>query len=69
MINYKPLIREKIQQFFKENPTYSYGELMYSVRANLRRNRKNRSIDFLPMKDEDFYTGLDMALNNEREEN
>lgn len=68
-LNYKPLIEEKMQVFFEQNPGYTYGQLIYSVAASLKKIDINKKSDFLNLSDEDFYTGLDLALKREKKEN
>lgn len=67
-LNYKPLINEKIQEFLNQNPDYTFGQLVYSVAASLGNDRINKKSDFLHLSDEDFYTGLDLALKREQKE-
>lgn len=67
-INYKPLIEEKIQEFFKQHPDYTYGELIYSICASLRGKRVEKKSDFMTLPDSEFYTGLDVAFKREQKE-
>jgi len=67
-LNYKPLIEEKVQEFFKQNPDYTYGELIYSIAASLKKKNINKKSDFLNLSDADFYTGLDLSLKREKGE-
>ena len=64
-MNYKPLIQDKVDEFFKENPTYTWGQLLYSMRGRLRKSRKNKDLDFLDMTDETFYQGIILAIQVE----
>lgn len=66
-MNYKPLIQDKVDEFFEENPTYTWGQLMYTVRGRLRKSRKNKDLDFLDMTDEDIYQGIMLATQVERD--
>lgn len=67
-LNYKPLIKEKIAEFFEQNPNYSFGELMYSVASSLPNKDVKTKADFLNVTDEDFYTGIDKAIKKEENE-
>lgn len=64
-LNYKPMIHEKVREFFEQNPNYTFGQLVYSVQSSLKLEKKS---DLLEVSDEDFYTGLDLALGREKEE-
>jgi hypothetical protein len=66
-MNYKPLIDDKIEEFFKENPGYTWGQLLYSVRGRLRKVKKDQNMDLLNFTDEEFYMGLILAIQVERE--
>jgi hypothetical protein len=66
-MNYKPLIQDKVDEFFEENPTYTWGQLLYSMRGRLRKSRKNKDLDFLDMTDETFYQGIILAIQVERD--
>jgi len=65
-MNYKPLIREKVEEFFKEHPSYSYGQLIYSTLTALKKHGIKTKSEILNISDEDFYTGLDLALKIEK---
>lgn len=68
-LNYKPLIKEKIEEFIKKYPNYTFGEIMYSVAAALRKETVIQSkAVFLEISDADFYTGIDRALKLEEKE-
>jgi len=67
-LNFKPLIKEKLEEFIKAHPDYTVGEIIYSVVAALKSKFIKTRSDFLEMSDEDFYTGIDNALRNEENE-
>lgn len=67
-MNYKPLIREKLNDFIKEHPEYTFGQIMYSVATAITNKSINIRSDFLTISDEDFYTGIDKALRKEEKE-
>lgn len=66
-VNYKPLIFEKIQEFFEGCPDYSFGEIVHSVVTQL--SKKGISVDtkgdILNVSDEDLYKCLCKALKEE----
>jgi hypothetical protein len=66
-MNYKPLIQDRVDEFFEENPTYSWGQLLYSIRGRLRKSRKNKDLDFVDITDEEFYQGIMLATQVERD--
>lgn len=65
-LNYKPLIEEKIQEFFKQHPSYTYGDLLYSIWASMKGKRVEKKVDLRDVTDSEFYTALDMAIKREK---
>jgi hypothetical protein len=69
-INKKPLIFEKFREFSKQYPEYSVGEMLHSVITNASTAIKLDSKgDLLDITDEQIYSGIDGAINNETKEN
>lgn len=66
-VNYKPLIFEKIEEFFDNCPSYSFGEIVHSVATQLaKKNLKvTKKGDVLRVSDKDFYKCLCRALKDE----
>jgi len=64
-VNFKPLIEEKVEDFKKDNPDYTYGQILYSALKVLGTTTR---AEILALSDEDLYTGLDNALKLEEPE-
>lgn len=67
MINYKPLVVEKIKEFGSKFPEYSIGEILYSTFGILKAGEDLKTSNLLKIKDSTFYTALEMAMKREEE--
>lgn len=68
--NYKPLFIDKVEEFIKECPKYSIGEIIYSMLTQMKAKgiEVNRKEDFLKLTDDKVYSGIDSAIKKEKED-
>ena len=67
-MNYKPLIADKTEEFFKILPEYTFGDMLYSAVVELSRGNQTITKSSLRrINDEMFYEALCRTLNKERE--
>jgi hypothetical protein len=66
-MNYKPLINIKLQEFQKEFPNYTLGEIMYGAISTIRSNKDFKKADLLEISDEEMYKALSKSFAIEQE--
>lgn len=66
-----PLILELLKTISKEEPTLKFGELLYTLmRPKYLKNSKMEDIKWLrEVKDNDFYTAAEKAINEIKKNN
>ena len=67
--NYKPLFFDKFQEFYRKFPTYSLGEILYSILSSASKNgvKIDNKTDLLSVSDSQLYTAIDKAIIKEEE--
>lgn len=67
-MNVKPLIVDKLEEYFSELSEYSIGDILYSIVSDLSKGRAEiRKSDLLKIDDEMFYRALNRSLIREKE--
>lgn len=69
-MDFKPLIKIKLDEFSKESPDLKFGELLYSIlrKPMLDSKPDGVSLSWLTeIEDKEFYTAIERAINNEKE--
>ena len=64
-MNYKPLIVDKLREYQKEFPEYSFCQILYSAVNVLRKQDEFKKTDLLNISDQDFYTALSKSFSIE----
>jgi len=62
-MNYRPLTISKLNEFIKEFPEYTIGEILHSL--NTQVNKKESTL--LSISDRDLYTIIDRTITFEKE--
>lgn len=69
MDNLRPLIIDRLTEYFKDLPEYSIGDILYSTISQLTKGRPEiKKSDLRKITDEMFYSALDKSLAKERPE-
>ncbi len=63
-MNYKNNAIRELQEFSKEFPSYTLGELLYSA---LRLTNSNKISDLLLISDEDLFSAIEKTKQEEKE--
>ena len=66
-MNYRPLINEKLEEFEKELPDYTFCETIVSILTVLFKGQPLSKGVILEITDEQVYTAASKALNIEKE--
>lgn len=68
-MNYKPLIKVKIDEATKILTEYSFGQILYSILREKNIGKKiNKISDLISLKDEDILTAVERMIKEEIEE-
>lgn len=57
-MNHRPLIEDKITEFSKDFPEYTFGEIMFSILTQACKNKTFTKSVLLEMTDDHFYTAV-----------
>lgn len=67
-MNVKPLIIDKLGEYFNELPEYSMGDILYSIVSDVARGRTEiKKSDLLKIDDGMFHRALSRSLIREKE--
>lgn len=64
-MNYRNIIIDKIDEFKKELPDYSFAQCIFAAIRHLECFKDFTKSDLLTISDEDMYTALEAALKVE----
>lgn len=66
-VNYKPLIFEKLEEFFEKRPDFNFCEVIHSVSTQMSRMgiKLEKKGDIFSVSDEDLYRGICRSLKDE----
>jgi hypothetical protein len=69
MMNFRYFIEEKLTEFKKEIPEYSFSQTVLSALKSMDNFENFTKSDLLSISDEDFYTALEKSLKKEKQKN
>jgi len=68
-MNFRYFIEEKLTEFKKELPEYSFSQTVLSALKSMDNFENFTKSDLLTISDEDFYTALEKSLKKEKQKN
>ncbi len=68
-MNFRYFIEEKLTEFKKEIPEYSFSQTVLSALKSMDNFENFTKSDLLSISDEDFYTALEKSLKKEKQKN
>lgn len=68
-MNFRYFIEEKLTEFKKEIPEYSFAQTILSALKSMDNFSSFTKTDLLTITDEDFYTALEKSLKKEKQKN
>jgi len=68
-MNFRYFIEEKLTEFKKEIPEYSFSQTILSALKSMDNFENFTKTDLLTISDEDFYTALEKSLKKEKQKN
>lgn len=68
-MNFRYFIEEKLIEFKKEIPEYSFSQTVLSALKSMDNFENFTKSDLLTISDEDFYTALEKSLKKEKQKN
>ena len=68
-MNFRYFIEEKLTEFKKEIPEYSFSQTILSALKSMDNFENFKKSDLLSISDEDFYTALEKSLKKEKQKN
>jgi hypothetical protein len=68
-MNFRYFIEEKLTEFKKEIPEYSFSQTILSALKSMDNFENFTKSDLLTISDEDFYTALEKSLKKEKQKN
>jgi hypothetical protein len=68
-MNFRYFIEEKLTEFKKELPEYSFSQTILSALKSMDNFENFTKSDLLTISDEDFYTALEKSLKKEKQKN
>ena len=66
-MDYRVIVMDKLNEYADKFPEYSVGELLYSIFTHSVRKVDIKTSDFLKLKDQDFYTMIEVAIEKEKQ--
>jgi len=66
-INYKISIREKLNEYHKLFPDYTFSQIIFSSLKYLSNYETFHKHDFFSLSDEDLYTAIENSFRKEKE--
>jgi len=67
-MNYKPLIYEKLKDFDKEVPGYSFIDTIFSVLVTIFKGEEINRSKLKELTDGQFYSAIQKTINKEKDE-
>lgn len=68
-MNFRYFIEEKLAEFKKDIPEYSFSQTVLSALKSMDNFENFTKSDLLSISDEDFYTALEKSLKKEKQKN
>jgi ribosomal protein L14E/L6E/L27E len=68
-MNFRYFIEEKLTEFKKDIPEYSFSQTILSALKSMNNFENFTKSDLLTITDEDFYTALEKSLKKEKQKN
>lgn len=68
-MNFRYFIEEKLTEFKKDIPEYSFSQTILSALKSMDNFENFTKSDLLSISDEDFYTALEKSLKKEKQKN